>query len=434
MLDDPTSQSPLTLAQCQQRDAQDPLSSLRDDFELPAGVIYLDGNSLGPLPRATAACVADGITRQWGQALIRAWNSEGWFDLPRRLGARIAPLIGAQPNDVVVADTSSVNLYKVLNAALGSARRAAPKRRVLLTETENFPTDLYIAQSLCDQLGMSLRCVPAPELVAALDQSVAVLMLTHVNYRTGAMHDLRALTGAAHAVGALTVWDLAHSVGAVPLSVHADEADFAIGCGYKYLNGGPGAPAFVWVHPRHQASAEQPLTGWWGHAQPFAFHAEYRPAPDIRRFQCGTPSILALLALGCGLDVFERAQAVGGLTALRAKSLALSQTFLDVLAQRCPDADWVCVTPRLASQRGNQLSFASARIDTHAVAQALIARGVIGDFRAGDGVVTPDLLRLGFAPLYLRFEDIWHAANALADILCTGQWRDPIYARRQTVT
>ncbi|GAB4213125.1 MAG: kynureninase [Rhodoferax sp.] len=433
-MSNPNATPPLSLAACQQCDAQDPLRGLRDAFALPAGVIYLDGNSLGALPRTTEACVADGITRQWGQSLIRAWNSEGWFALPRQLGARIAPLIGAQPTDVVVADSTSINLFKVLSAALSTMRALSPQRRTVLTETDNFPTDLYIAQSLCAQYGLSLRCVPPQELLAHLDTEVAVLMLTHVNYRTGAMHDLRALTQAAHAVGALTVWDLAHSAGAVPLALHADEADYAIGCGYKYLNGGPGAPAFVWVHPKHQALGQQPLSGWWGHAQPFAFDAQYCPAPDIGRFQCGTQSVLALQALGCGLSVFEQAQALGGMAALRAKSLALTQTFLDLMALRCPSADLQCVTPRTDTQRGSQLSFQSASVDTYALTQALIARGVIGDFRAGDSNGAPDLLRLGFAPLYIGFEDVWHAVDVLVQVLASGLWRDPVFAQRHGVT
>ncbi|RYF35828.1 MAG: aminotransferase class V-fold PLP-dependent enzyme, partial [Comamonadaceae bacterium] len=291
-----------TLEHCRALDAHDPLRRLRDLFQLPEGVVYLDGNSLGVLPRATAARVAQAVTEEWGQGLIRSWNSAGWYQMPQRLGDRIAQLVGAGPGELVATDSTSINLYKVLSAALSIARADAPQRRVVLSERSNFPTDLYIAQALCKERGLALQLVDAQDIAAALTPEVAVLMLTHVNYRTGAMHDMAALTAAAHAAGVLTVWDLAHSAGAVPVALNAAQADFAIGCGYKYLNGGPGAPAFVWVHPRHADRFWQPLAGWWSHAAPFDFTPDYQPAAGIARYLCGTQPILSMTALECGLD------------------------------------------------------------------------------------------------------------------------------------
>ncbi|HQS33473.1 MAG TPA: aminotransferase class V-fold PLP-dependent enzyme, partial [Polaromonas sp.] len=294
----------LSLQDCRALDAQDPLRDLRDQFKLPAGVIYLDGNSLGVLPRTTAARVAQAVTDEWGEGLIRSWNSAGWFDLPQRLGDKIAPLIGAAPGEVVATDSTSINLYKVLSAALSMAAVDAPTRRVLVSERSNFPTDLYVAEALCRERGLRLHLVEPGDITAALTPDVAVLMLTHVNYRTGAMHDMPSITAAAHAAGALAVWDLAHSAGAVPVDLHGAQADFAVGCGYKYLNGGPGAPAFVWAHPRHADRKDpdiwQPLAGWWGHAAPFAFTPDYRPAAGITRYLCGTQPILSMVALECG--------------------------------------------------------------------------------------------------------------------------------------
>ncbi|MBA2964099.1 MULTISPECIES: kynureninase [Ramlibacter] len=416
-----------SLQDCRALDAVDPLRPLRDLFALPAGVIYLDGNSLGPLPRATAARVARAVQDEWGEGLIRSWNSAGWFELPARIGDRIAPWIGAAAGEVVATDTTSVNLYKVLSAALTLAAQDAPRRRVVVSERSNFPTDLYIAQALCRERGCELRLVEAEGIAAALDAGVAVLLLTHVNYRTGAMHAMADVTARAHAAGALAIWDLAHSAGAVPVDLHAADADFAIGCGYKYLNGGPGAPAFAWVHPRHADRFWQPLAGWWGHEAPFAFTPEYRPAPGIARYLCGTQPVLSMTALGCGLETLEASLPLGGMAALRRKSLALTDLFIALVEQRCAGAGLRLVTPRGHADRGSQVCLAR---DTgaYALVQALIARGVIGDYRA------PDILRFGFTPLYLGFEDVWQAVEHLREVLATGEWQREEFNRQQAVT
>ena len=301
-----------TLEDCQQRDAQDPLRHLRDQFSLPAGLIYLDGNSLGALPKTAAARVAQAVTQEWGVGLIRSWNQAGWFEQPQRLGDKIAGLIGANPGEVLATDSTSINLYKVLSAALSIAAHDAPGRNVIVSERSNFPTDLYMAESLCNERGCRLHLVEAQEIHAAQNADVALLMLTHVNYRTGAMHGMAAITAAAHKAGVLTVWDLAHSAGAVPVDLTGSDADFAVGCGYKYLNGGPGAPAFVWANPRHTGrqdiDVQQPLSGWWGHAAPFAFTPGYAAAPGITRYLCGSQPVLSMTALDCGLDSVLAAQ------------------------------------------------------------------------------------------------------------------------------
>lgn len=412
---------------------QDLLRPLRDAFDMPSGVIYLDGNSLGALPKTTAARVAEVVTQEWGQGLIRSWNSANWFTLPQRLGDKIARLIGADAGEVVATDSTSINLYKVLSSALSIAAQDAPLRKQVLSERSNFPTDLYMAQALCQERGFELRLIDADALAGALNDQVAVLMLTHVNYRTGAMHDMAAVTAAAHAAGVLTVWDLAHSAGAVPVALKADDADFAIGCGYKYLNGGPGAPAFVWVHPRHSERFWQPLAGWWGHATPFEFTPDYRPAPGITRYLCGTQPMLSLAALECGLDVFASAQAMGGMAALRAKSLALTDLFIALVEQRCSGHGLGLATPREHTQRGSQVCLTRSE-GAYAMVQALIARGVIGDFRAGDGHEQPDILRFGFTPLYLGFEEVWNAVEQLRQVLDTQEWKLPAFTQKQAVT
>ena len=421
---------------CRQRDAQDPLRTLRDLFDLPPGVIYLDGNSLGALPRAVPARVAHVVAQQWGQDLIKSWNSAGWFALPRRVGDRIAPLIGAGGGEVVATDTTSINLYKVLSAALNIAAQDAPGRRTIVSERSNFPTDLYIAEALCRERGCTLKLIEPHEVAASLTPDVAVLMLTHVNYRTGALHDMAAVTAAAHAAGALVVWDLCHSAGAVPVDLNGAQADFAVGCGYKYLNGGPGAPAFVWVHPRHVARCWQPLAGWWGHAQPFAFTPDYQPAMDITRYQCGTQPIVSLSALDCALDVFTAADQLGGMAALRAKSLALTDLFIDAVEALCPGA-FTLVTPREHARRGSQVCLTPTDAlpagSAYAIVQALIARGVIGDFRAGDAQ-QPDILRFGFTPLYLSFDNVLGAAQALAEVVRTREYAQARFHHKQAVT
>ena len=395
--------STLDRARCAALDAEDPLADLREEFALPPGVIYLDGNSLGALPKATLARLAAVIEQEWGEDLVTSWNKHGWIELPQRVGDKIARLIGAGDGEVVVADSTSVNLFKVLAAALS----LNPGRGVILSERENFPTDLYIAQGLIGLLGERhrLRLVDGDAIAGAIDAETAVVMLTHVNYRSGAMHDMAAITEAAQAQGALMLWDLAHSAGAVPVDLTAAHADFAVGCGYKYLNGGPGAPAFVWVAPRHQERFQQPLSGWLGHAEPFAFLPDYRPARGIGRYVAGTPPVLSLAALEVGVDMLLTAAPA----ALREKSLRLTEIFIAAVEQEAAGLGLALLSPRDAERRGSQVSFRHAQ--GWPVMQALIARGIIGDFRS------PDILRFGFAPLYTRFVDAWDAAAALAEIL-----------------
>jgi kynureninase len=386
-----------TLHDCQARDAADPLRDLRNLFSIPEGLIYLDGNSLGVSPKTAAARAAQVVSQEWGQGLIRSWNTAGWFDLPQRLGDQIATLIGAGPGEVVATNTTSINLYKVLSAALSIAHADHPARRVVLSERSNFPTDLYIAEGLCAQRGYTLVLVEPHEIAAHLNQDLAVLMLTHVNYRTGAMHDMAALTQAAHAAGGLVVWDLAHSAGAVPVDLTGAGADFAVGCGYKYLNGGPGAPAFVWVHPTHAQRTDlpfvQPLAGWWGHAAPFAFTSDYQPAAGIQRYQCGTQPIVSLSLLECGLDGFKAAVPLGGMAALRAKSLALTDLFIALVEERCQGFGLGLATPRDHAQRGSQVCLTREHAaggalgsGAFAIMQALIARGVLRTKSSNAGV------------------------------------------------
>jgi kynureninase len=410
----------ITQAELEALDRTDPLAGFRDRFLLPEGMIYLDGNSLGPLPRATPARMAEVLTREWGEGLIRSWNDAGWIDLPTRVGDRLAPLLGAEPGSVVVADSTSVNLYKLLGAALA----LRPERRTVLSEAGNFPTDLYVAASIAAFRGAGhrLRTVPAEALAGALDQDVAVLMLTHVNYRTGAMHDMAALTAAAHAAGALVLWDLAHSAGAVPLALAADAVDFAVGCGYKFLNGGPGAPAFLYVAPRLHAALDMPISGWLGHAAPFAFEPGYRPAAGIGRAIVGTPPVLSLAALAVGVEIALAAP----IAEVRAKSLRLGEVFAALVAQECSGLGLHLLTPAEPARRGSQISFAHPA--AYPVMQALIARGVIGDVRA------PDILRFGLTPLTLRYAEIGQAVAALREVLTTEAWRHPDYQVRQKVT
>ena len=411
-------------------DAADPLAPLREQFTIPPGLIYLDGNSLGVMPKATPARVQQVVTQEWGTGLIGSWNSAGWMELAPRIGDKIARLIGAGPGECVAADSTSVNLFKVLNAALGIVRADdAPRtRNRIVSERSNFPTDLYIAEATAAERGLELVLADRPEdIPALLDARCAVLMLTHVNYANGRIHDIAALTQAAHDAGALTVWDLAHSAGALPVDLTGSGADFAIGCGYKYLNGGPGAPAFVWVSPRHAERFWQPLAGWMGHAAPFEFTPGYRPAPGIRRYLCGTPAVISLAALECGVDTVLAAEAHGGMAALRAKSLALTRAFAALVEERCAGHGLSLVSPRDDAQRGSQVCLAHP---THgyAMVQALIARGVVGDFRA------PQVLRFGFTPLYLRFVDVWDAVEQLRDMLQREEWREARFNQKAAVT
>ena len=421
-------------------DAADRLAPLRERFALPPDTVYLDGNSLGALPRATAERMRTTVEHEWGEGLIRSWNRARWIDLAADVASGIGRLIGGRAEHTSVGDSTSVNLFKVLSAAASLVDRASG-RRTIVSERDNFPTDLYMAESVAERHGLELVLVDGTDLDSALDETAAILLLTHVNYRTGRRWPMAETTRAAHAAGALVVWDLAHSAGAVPLALEADDADFAVGCGYKYLNGGPGAPAFLWVHPRHldridRDGVRQPLSGWLGHAAPFAFEPAYRPAAGIGRFACGTWPVLSLTALDEGVKVFDAAEALGGLPALRAKSVALVDAFIGAVEARCEGRGLRVVTPRDAEQRGSQASFACAEgIDTFAVMQALIDRGVIGDFRAGVASRgEPDLLRFGFAPLYNSFDDAWRAAGTLAEILGTEAWREPRFAARSAVT
>jgi len=429
-----------TLQDCRVRDAQDPLRELRHQFTLPEGVIYLDGNSLGVLPSTTANRVAKAVTEEWGQGLIRSWNSAGWFDMPQRLGNKIAQLIGAAPGEVVATDSTSINLFKVLSTALSIAAIDTPQRTVLVSERSNFPTDLYIAEALCKERGLTLLLVDTHDIDAALKPDVAVLMLTHVNYRTGAMHDMQAVTAAAHSQGILCVWDLAHSAGAVPVDLNGAQADFAVGCGYKYLNGGPGAPAFVWVNAKHAArDVWQPLAGWWGHSAPFAFTPDYQPAAGITRYLCGTQPVLNMTALECGLDTVLAAGPLGGMAALRKKSLALTDLFIELVEARCASHSLGLATPRAHAERGSQVCLSRSE-GAYAIVQALIARGVIGDFRAGDPSTSSgrtgslDILRFGFTPLYIGFEDVWNAVENLRQILESGEWMQDRFNQKSAVT
>jgi kynureninase len=413
-----------TRQDCLALDAQDPLAPLRAQFDLPEGVIYLDGNSLGARPRTALARAQQVIAREWGQDLIRSWNTAGWFDMPKRLGDRLAPLIGARAGEVVVTDTTSLNLFKALAAALHmQSQGEGSKRRVIVTERANFPTDIYMAQGLSDWLdrGYSVRLVDSvDELPAAIDADCALVMLTHVNYRTGYQHDMAAVTSHAHAQGALVLWDLAHSAGAVPVDLHAAGADLAVGCTYKYLNGGPGAPAFIWVPARHQAAFRQPLSGWWGHAAPFAMAPDFAPVDGIGRALCGTQPIVSLAMVECGLEIFEQSS----MEAIRAKSLALTDLFIALVEARCGVHPLGLVTPREHALRGSQVSFTHPH--GYAVMAALIARGVIGDYRE------PAIMRFGFTPLYTSFADVWDAVEILRSILDDQAY--DIAARRGAVT
>ena len=389
----------------------------RERFSIPNDVIYLDGNSLGALPKATPERLRALMREEWRTDLINSWNKHGWIDWPTRIAAKLAPIVGAKPSELLIADSTSVCLFKLLAAAL----RARPGKRTVLTQRRNFPTDRYVAQGLAEMLGLTLTAVPAEDVLAAIDGDTAVVTLTHVDYRSAAIHDMRAINDAAHAAGALTVWDLSHSAGAIELDLTGARSDLAVGCGYKYLNGGPGAPAFLYVAQALQGELQSPLQGWMGHAQPFAFDDDYRAAPGIRSFLTGTPSILALAALDAGLDTFDGI----ALRDLEAKSRALSQLFVDEVEARC-GREVTLASPRDPAKRASHVVFAHEQ--GYAVMQALIDRGVIGDFRA------PDLMRFGFTPLYTRFEAVVRAAEILGDILTARAWDDPRFLERKKVT
>ncbi|HEY6379036.1 MAG TPA: kynureninase [Candidatus Dormibacteraeota bacterium] len=408
-----------TRADCLALDAADSLGHLRAGFDLPPDVVYLDGNSLGPPPRLAHERVSAMLRREWGGGLVRSWNDAAWIEAPRRVGEKLGRLIGAAPGEVVVADSTSVNVFKLLAAAL----ELRPARRVILMREDDFPTDRYIAQGLAAMVGAELRCVAAADLEAALGSDVAVVCVSHVDYRTGEMLDMPRLTATAQGHGVLAMWDLCHSAGAVPLDLGGADVDLAVGCGYKYLNGGPGAPAFCMVASRHHERLRQPLSGWMGHAAPFAFEAGYRPAEGVDRLLSGTPPMLALAALEAGIDAWAGVD----MAVVRAKSIALGELCMTLVDARCAGLGVEVVTPRDPVRRGSQVSLRLA-FGGYAVCRALIARGVIGDFRP------PDILRLGLTPLYLRFVDVFDAVEALHEVLVTQAWRRPEYAVRAAVT
>jgi len=400
-------------------DLADPLRGKRDLFQLPAGVIYLDGNSLGAPPKAAFAELEQAARREWGEGLIRSWNDAGWWSLTDTLGDRIGRLIGAEPGETVVTDTTSINVFKALHAALA----LRPQRQVILAERDSFPTDLYIAEGVAaSRAGAELRLAgDNADLADMIDERTAVVLINHVDYRTGALHDMAHLTRCAHQAGALVVWDLCHSAGIVPIELDTIDVDFAIGCTYKYLNGGPGAPAFIFANRRHHDGLVQPLSGWWAHAAPFAMESGYRPAAGIRRLLCGTQPILSLRALKAALDVLDGIE----IKAIRAKSLALTGFFMELVEPICREFGARIITPHNDS-RGSQVAIAVEQ--AYPVVQALIARGIIGDFRA------PDIMRFGFAPLYLSFREVADAVAALHDVLASGAWRDPKFSTKALVT
>ena len=405
---------------CLSFDRQDPLASLRDEFVLPEGVIYLDGNSLGALPRQTVPRMTQVIAEEWGSGLIRSWNAAHWIEAPARIGDKIARLIGARAGEVIVADSTSVNLFKLLAEAL----RVQPGRHFILTEASNFPTDLYVAQGLIDFLGgnHALRVVERSEIERSLDGSVAVLMLTHVDYGSGEIHDMRRITSAAQKVGTLVLWDLSHSAGAVPIELNAAGVDLAVGCGYKYLNGGPGAPAYLFVAGGLQDAIQSPIAGWMGHVAPFAFEPEYRPAQGINRQLAGSPPILSMLALEVAVDLWLRVDQQEA----RRKSMALGDLFIKQVDETCRDLGVEVASPREARRRGSQVSLRHK--EAYRVMRALIDRGVIGDFR------TPDLMRFGFAALYTRYVDVFDAVRSLREVLTSRTWNRPEYGNRLPVT
>lgn len=407
----------MTLEDAEKLDAADPLAFARARFRLPERVIYLDGNSLGALPAATRAALVNTVEHQWGDDLITSWTKHDWIDWPTKIAAKLAPIVGAKPSQLLIADSTSVCLFKLLAAAV----RARPGRRTILSQGQNFPTDLYVAQGLCEMLGLQLRTVAPSEVLDAIDDDTAVVSLTHVDYRSASFYDMRDINDAGHARGALVLWDLSHSAGAVQLGLDRAGCDLAVGCGYKYLNGGPGAPAFLFVAEHLQRELRSPLQGWMGHAEPFAFDDDFRPATGIGRFLTGTPSILALAALDTGLDTFEGI----AMADVEAKSRALSRLFIDEVEARC-SSEVRLASPRDPASRASHVVFAHA--EGYAVMQALIARGVIGDFRA------PDLMRFGFTPLYNSFADVFRAAEILGDILGSREWEEPRFRTRAKVT
>lgn len=397
-------------------DRQDALAPIRERFRLPADMIYLDGNSLGAMPQSVPDAVHEVVVDQWAAHLIKGWNDDGWMDLPHRVGSRIGELIGAPPESVAACDSTSINLFKLISGAL-RIQEETSRGAVILTDSGNFPSDLYILDSVGE-----LRIVEPDEVLESITPDVAVVALTEVDYGTGRRHNMHAITEAAHAVGALVVWDLAHSAGAFPVDLAGVGADFAVGCGYKYLNGGPGAPGFVYIAPRHQSHFENPLKGWLGHAQPFDFSSEFRPAPGISRAIVGTPSVIGLTVMDSALTVFDHVS----LEQIAVKSAKLTGLFMDLIRQRTDPDAFEILTPLIPEERGSQVSLRNS--NAYPIVRALIERGVVGDFRA------PDIARFGFAPLYVRYVDVWDAVTAIAEVIDSGEWNQPRFNQRFSVT
>ena len=403
-------------------DKIDPLAKVRDEFSLPQNLIYFDGNSLGPLPKCTIHALEKMIKKEWGNGLISSWNKENWINMPRELGNKIAPLVGAKLGEVIVVDSTSVNLFKVLTSALLLNKN----RRVIVSEAENFPSDLYILEGVNKMFGESYERHLIEEgdyeIDKYIDTSTAVVMLSHVNYKTGRISDIKRITSIAHEKGALVIWDLSHSVGVMPLYLHDCGVDFAVGCTYKHLNGGPGAPGFLYVHKSLIEKVSQPLTGWMGHIQPFEFVVNYQPANDICKYICGTPPIIAYKAIESGLTVFEQVS----MNVVREKSIKLSEMFIQLMQQECIKFGFELFSPRNAEQRGSQVSFTHG--NGFSIMQTLISHSVVGDFRQ------PNILRFGFSPLYMRFKDVWDAVICLREIMQTKEWQSEQFNKRGYVT
>ena len=403
-------------------DTLDPIKKVREEFALPKDVIYFDGNSLGPLPKNTIKSLDSVIQREWGDGLVRSWNDKNWINLPRNLGNQIAPLIGAKEGEVIVVDSTSVNLFKVLSSALMLNKN----RKVIVSESGNFPSDLYILEGVNNMFGESyVRCLMDEgdeEIEKYIDSSTAVVVLSHINYKTGRITDIKKITTFAHEKGALVVWDISHSVGVLPMNLHDLGVDFAVGCTYKHLNGGPGAPGFLFVHSSLIEKVSQPLTGWLGHIKPFDFEVEYQPANDINKFICGTPPIIAYKAIESGLEIFKDLSIIE----IRDKSIKLSEMFIQLMKQECTEFGFTLFSPKNSEQRGSQISFLHE--NAYSIIQALISHGIIGDYRE------PNVMRFGISPLYMRFEDVWNAITCLREIMQTGQWQSEKFKNKNYVT
>jgi len=403
-------------------DDTDPLAAQAKKFKLPDNLIYLDGNSLGAMPKTVPAYVEDALLDGWATQLITSWNNKGWHNLPFTLADRLAPMMGAKKGEVLLVDSTSLNLFKTLVAAL----KMRPDRSIVISEKSNFPSDIHIVQGVLDNFfpekKLELSSAGDEEIISLIDNETAVVTLTHVDYKTGEIRNMEKITKAAHKFGALVIWDLSHSLGALPLDLNDCDVDFAIGCTYKYLNGGHGAPAYLFVAEKHLKHAKNTLTGWMGHASPFGFDINYEPAETIEKFRCGTPAILSYLALEKSLDIFETIN----MQELREKSQNLSQLFIKLIEQKCANFDLKLISPRNPEMRGSQISLTHS--NSWEIMQALIDHNVIGDFRA------PNIIRFGFTPLYTSYKNVWNAVTILQDIIKADIWKDPKYAVRKLVT